>query len=82
MKSYNNVFKYTVYSIGAGLASFISVLLLNLTGQYLGFKLDENVPIEEIGYINVLLFLVAIGIEAAASYGVVFSIINKIFKFK
>ncbi|AZG72007.1 hypothetical protein [Shewanella livingstonensis] len=82
MKSSNDLFKYTIYSIGAGLASFIFVLLLNITGQYFGFKQNENVPIDEIGYINVILFLITIAIEAAAAYGLVFSLIHKVFRFK
>jgi hypothetical protein len=82
MKNNSNLLKYTIYTIGAGLASFIFVLLLNVTGQYFGFKQNENVPIEEIGYVNVFLFLIAIAVEAAASYGLVFSLIHKVFRFK
>lgn len=82
MKNNSSSFKYFIYIVGAGLASFIFVLLLNVTGQYFGFKQNENLPIEEIGYVNVVLFLIAIAIEAAASYGLVFSLIHRVFKFK
>ncbi|MFV0596712.1 hypothetical protein [Shewanella sp.] len=82
MKNNNDLFRYSIYTLGAGLASFIFVLFLNITGQYMGFKQNENVPIAEIGYLNVILFLLSIAIEAIVSYGVVFGLIHKLFRFK
>ena len=77
----NSVLKLCIFSLGAGLASFVLVLLINIVGLWFGFKRDENVPIEAIGYLNVTIFLLSIGLLAVLSYGSVFFFINKLFRF-
>ena len=73
--------KQFIYTLGVGIASFSFVLLLNIVGLWFGFQRDQNVPIEQIGYLNVILFLASIGVLAFLSYGLVFYLINKIFNF-
>ena len=73
--------KLCIYTLGAGIASFTLVLLINIVGLWFGFQRDENVSIEKIGYFNVILFLISIGVLAFLSYGFIFYLINKIFNF-
>jgi hypothetical protein len=74
--------KLIIYSSGVGIASFIFVLLINIIGPWFGFKRDVNVPIQEIDYLNIIMFLACIGLLATITYGFVFYIVNKIFKFR
>ena len=81
IKSSSSTRKQIIYILGAGLASFVFVLLINLVGSWFGFKRNENVPIEEVGYFNTMFFLISIGALAVLSYGSVFYLITKVFKF-